>query len=411
MKIGNLTMALDAIGALVFLTVAIIGLLIALATRMQRRGRMVFRLTPVILALALGQMAIENFFVAALALQLLGLTSVFLLLGRNPTLPPLQAHRTAAAALKYIAVVTLSTAFLLVGFALASAYQFDPQRPALARVVAAAVAVGFGLRLAAVPLHLWFPDVCETGPPMATAVLVSVTDVAALALLIRVLNAYPWLFASPATTQTLLVGAVATSVVGGVFALGTSDLRRLVAYAAIEETGVIAAALLSRNAVGVVAAVLLAINLAITKFVLCVGLLNIEETAASRLLRQLRGLARRMPLSAAALALAAVSAAGLPPSLGFVGRYLALQAVAGVDLRLAVGLLIGTLLSVAYYGKSIYGLFFASLERPGPGVRESRSLALLSLCGAVAVVLLGLIPGPLISFLLESSRGLTFVQG
>lgn len=411
MRLGNLDFALSPLGAAGFLLVLVLVALIAATNRMQGRGRMVFRLAPLVLALALATLAVQSLFVAVLTLQLLGLANVFLLLGRNPTLPPLQAQRSAAAALKYVVAMTLSTALLLAGLALVQAHQLEPRQAVLTRVAAAALALGFGLRLAFFPLHLWLPDVCEAATPMASAVVLCVDGLVTGLLLLRVLDLYPWLLLRAGVRPILLLASVASAVLGSLLALGASDLRRSIAYAAIGEMGVIGIALLSGSLVGTVAALLLGLNRAISIFVTCAGAINVEHTGASRHLRQLHGLARRMPLSATALGLVAASSAGLPPTLGFAGRYLALQAAGQQDPRLAAALLVATLLALGYHGRSVYRLFFAGLERPGPGIREQRSLGALSLAVAGVIAALGCYPWPLLRFLSETSRHFAFVQG
>jgi len=346
------------------------------------------------------------------------------------------------AAIKYLVIAGASSAFLLFGMGLfyAATGTMDLARMAaagagqglIAPVGLGMILVGVGFKLAVVPFHLWTPDIYDGAPAPVTGYIATVSKGAMVVVLARafapamvgtggvsglmgdgagtVSSAFPWVFA---------VIAALSMFGGNILALRERNVKRMLAYSSIAHLGYVLVAFLAGQADALRAiAFYLVVYFATTlgAFAVIAELSGPEEDADD--LDSYRGLAARRPWLAAALTAMLLSLGGLPLTAGFVGKFVILRAGLGAQLwTLAVILAVNGTISIFYYLKVVSAMFRgyvghgAAAHSPvGAAATGSGALAgaraRVPLLAAAAlavltliVVILGVFPSPLLSFI------------
>ncbi|MGO9064417.1 MAG: NADH-quinone oxidoreductase subunit N [Myxococcaceae bacterium] len=309
----------------------------------------------------------------------------------------------AEAGLKLFVTGTTSSALtffglaLIVGFTqstLISAVPVGPLPP-LAGVGLLLVLAGFGFKVAAVPFHMWVPDTYQGAPTPFVAFLSVAPKAAGLAALSVVLLsgwAQQWGLWEPA----LIFLSVSSMLVGNLFALPQTDLRRLLGFSGIAQIGYVLVALCARTEFGVAMALFFIATYVFTNLGAFLVLHAAAEESGGHSLVRLAGLSRRSPFLGAAMLVFLLSLAGIPFVAGFWAKLFVF--LAGYRAGLVVPVVLGVVLAVVglfYYlgvARSTFmseGNSSASLH-PGLPLRAAITLCLL------AVVGLGLWPGPLL---------------
>src|SRR5512142_1639826 len=272
------------------------------------------------------------------------------------------------AGLKYFLLGAFSTGFVVYGIALVFG---ATGTTALSKIVAVAAAgstnvllltvgaalimVGLGFKVAAVPFHMWTPDVYQGAPSAVTAFMASGAKIAGFAALLRVFAlAFPTLAAD--MTPILAVLSALTMIVGNVVAIAQTNIKRLLAYSSIAHAGYILMAFVPYGQKNVVATSVAAglfylVAYAITNFGAWAVVIALEKVEGKGLaLDDYAGLARKHPALAAAMTVFMFSLTGVPPTLGFVGKfYLFRAAVEGQFYLLAIIGVLTSLISAYYY--------------------------------------------------------------
>ncbi|AWN42543.1 NADH-quinone oxidoreductase subunit N [Methylobacterium durans] len=246
------------------------------------------------------------------------------------------------------------------------------------------VVVGYGFEMTLVPFHVWAPDVFQGGTAPVSGFVSVVPKVAAFAGLLRLLlEAMPNGLAAWPTVLALM--AAATMTFGNLVALRQASLKRLLAYSSIAQAGymLMAVAVADRvpqalPAIGYYVVAYLLMNLAAFTVIA-----QVQRMSASDGLAAVRGLGRRAPWSAAALTLALLSLAGVPPLAGFAGKvFLLLAAIDGDLAWLAVLAAANMAVALAYYVAVIAEMYFREPERPEAGAPGAGYAWALGLCSA-----------------------------
>jgi len=245
----------------------------------------------------------------------------------------------------------------------------DPTRRPILVLAVALVVAGIGFKLSLVPFHAWTPEAYDGAPLPIAAFLAGVSKIAALAALLVVIRAIVPLGAS-VLTSIAAVAAVSMTL-GNVMALRQDGVVRLLAWSTVAQAGwvVLPLATLSTLAVEASGAYLLAYVLAtLLAFAVVAALVQTRGAARARDLASYRGLVQDHPLLAAALGLALLSLAGLPPGvLGLVAKVTALRPVVASELwLLAVIAAVNAVLGVAVYLRWVRVLFASPDAVPGP---------------------------------------------
>ena len=318
--------------------------------------------------------------------------------------------KSSEAGLKYFVLGALASGILLYGISLVYGFTGTTSFAALHDVVrgrgAADIGVLFGLvfilsglafKIAAVPFHMWTPDVYEGAPTPVAAFFASAPKAAAMGLLLRVAidafggMTFDW-------RQIVTFVAIASMLLGAVGAIGQANIKRLLAYSSINNIGFALIGLASGTREGVTAVLFyLAVYLAMTLgSFLCVLQMRGPDGEPIETLASLSGLSRTRPWLATGFATFMFSLAGIPPLLGFWPKFAVFQAA--MDARLYVLAVVGVVASVVgayYYLRVIKSVFF---DEPAPAFApaDSRINSGLIVVSAVFCSPLGMLAMPLV---------------
>jgi NADH-quinone oxidoreductase subunit N len=318
--------------------------------------------------------------------------------------------RSAEAALKYFLLGAFASGFLLYGIALTygatgttnlgligaqAALMGSPSVMLVAGL--ALLLVGFGFKVAAVPFHMWAPDVYDGAPTPVTAFMATGVKAAAFAALFRIMIQG---FASvPAWHDMLWWLAVITMVAGNLFALAQRSLKRMLAYSSVAHAGYLLVAVTSGTSAG---------TSAFLVYVVAYTLMSVGAFAvlsakgrggeSDVTIDDLAGLASRRPWLAFALAVCMLSLLGFPGTAGFIGKwYIIIAATSAGQNVLASILVLTSVVSAGYYLPVIMAMYM----KPEP-IEAAHVDAVLDRWGraavafaVVALLLLGVWPNRL----------------
>ncbi len=252
------------------------------------------------------------------------------------------------------------------------------------------VLLGAFTKSAQVPFHFWLPSAME-GPAPVSAFLHSATMVKAGVYLLLRLS--PVLGGTDIWQLTLTFVGAATVVTGALMALVQTDFKLLLAYSTVNGLGTLVFLTGLGTPLSIQAAMVFLVVHALYKGSLFLSAGVIDHEAGSRDLSRLKGLSRQMPLITFAVVLAAVSMAGLPPLLGFVGKELIYESLLSINgfrwLWVAAAILANAIL-LAAAGIIILRPFFGAADKPHT---KAHPLTLNLWLGPVLPAVLGLILG------------------
>jgi len=319
--------------------------------------------------------------------------------------------RSSVAALKYLVVGTVGASLYLLGVGYALAATGTLNMADLSVKLAAVgydstlVLTAFGLivagltvKVALFPLHTWQPDAYADSPDSASAfisALVSTVSAYALARVLFSVFTVEFLVAVPVARWALVGVACVSIVVGSVLAVAQSDVQRMLAYSSVSQFGLVIAGFAVATPLAVVGATVHLVGHAVMKGGLFAVTGIIERRTGASTVGGYAGLGGREPVAAGVFALLALAMVGVPPAVGFVGKwYIVLGAVdAGVWPVVAV-LLGSTLLTLAYFARLGERLYFAEPTiAPEPAAAdggESVSTAMTVTVVVAAVLAVGL---------------------
>lgn len=247
----------------------------------------------------------------------------------------------------------------------------------LALIVATTfILVGFGYKISAVPFHFWTPDVYEGAPTAITAFLSVASKAAGFAMMMR---AFKVMFIDPAATglpdgswamlsgvhlqHALMVLSVLTMTLGNLVALWQDNVKRMLAYSSIAQAGYMLLGLVvlgndGFSAVMIYFVVYLFMNLGAFYAVMLVA-----NTLKSEHVDHYKGLGKRAPLLSVALAIFLVSLTGLPPTAGFIGKWMIfLSLINAKMIGIAIVGVLNSVVSLYYYVRIIRNMFLREAE-------------------------------------------------
>ncbi len=382
--------------------------------------------TLLILSLALGAFLMAssvNLLMMYLSLELASLTS-YILAGYTKRL-----NRSSEAAMKYLVYGAASSGIMLFGMSLLYGFTGSLNIYDISRYLAVAkfsnpfiilvmimISAGFGYKISSVPFHFWTPDVYEGAPTPVSAFLAVTSSAAGFAVLVRffittfltsnvtidgfykVIDGVNW-------QEIIIFFSVASMFIGNFIAIWQKSMRRLLGYSSIAQAGYILSGLVIANQLGIAAlmiylAAYLFMNLgaffATLMIVNKLGTDNIEE---------MKGLAYRSPFVCSAMALFMLSLAGIPGTVGFIGKFYLVTALlkpGTTYLWLAIVLMLNSVISLFFYFKVVKKMFLEKSETEAQPVKYSFSYYLILIILAIPTIFFGLYFTPIVK-LAESS--------
>ncbi len=346
----------------------------------------------------IGVAASKNWIVLFIFLETVAV-SMATLLGSQRKVP---AAREAS--LKYFILSAFASGFLLYGialmfyatgtFAIGLPLRWGPvEQLALFLVLA-----GLAFKCALVPFHMWAPDVYQGGPTPVVAFLASASKAIGFLVLARVFlegGAVTATFVKPA----LWVVAALSMVVGTVLALAQTNVKRMLAYSGIAHAGYILIAYVAAGP-GALGAVLSYIMVyALMTFGAFTVLAVVESAGVPPDVKGLTGLGRRAPGLALALAVFMVSLTGLPPTAGFIAKFVVFQEVLQAGhLWLVLIAVAMSVVSVGFYLRLLVPVFMSGSEGELERLRPAPEGAMVAIFLAVALLVIGILPQTLLAF-------------
>ena len=308
------------------------------------------------------------------------------------------------AALKYFLLGAFATGFLLYGIALlygstgsTSIESVFEQAPRLIDstiflVGLALVMIGLTFKIAAVPFHMWAPDVYEGAPSTVTAFMSTGGKAAAFAAFL-VIFAPKLTLLSFEVREILAAIAALSMIAGGLFAIAQSNIKRMLAYSSVAHAGYILTGIVAANSYGS-SGVLFYLAAYTVMNIGAFGVVAILETKEGGFLTfdDYAGLSARKPFLAGLMALFMFSLAGIPPFAGFFGKYYVfVGAIEGGFTWLAIVGVLMSVVSAYYYLRLVVMMYFRSGE--GTVDQPVARLALGALVlSAIAIIWMGLFP-------------------
>lgn len=311
------------------------------------------------------------------------------------------------AGLKYFLLGAFSSGFLVYGIALIFGATHTTNIFAivtaaststgnlLLTIGAALLLIGFGFKVAAVPFHMWTPDVYQGAPTAVTAFMSSGAKIAGFAALLRVFaTAFPALAVD--MTGVFWVMSAATMIIGNVVAISQTDIKRLLAYSSIAHAGYILMAFVPYGnetvvATSIAAGLFYLVAYVFTNFGAWGVVIALEKSAGKGLaLDDYAGLAKKHPALAAAMTIFMLSLIGLPPTIGLIGKLYLFRAVidAGFVWLAVIGVLT-SVISAFYYLRVVVIMYMKDGE---PTAERETWLDTTTLVTALVTVVVSFIP-------------------
>jgi len=328
----------------------------------------------------------------------------------------LKDQKSSEASLKYLLLGAVASAVLLYGMALVFGFTGTTQLSEIAEAIRGIQSVsaspalvlgivllvaGFGFKIAAVPFHMWVPDVYEGAPTPITAYLSVASKAAGFAIILRVFYSafgFPqWL-----SQDWGLIFAVLAAIgmtLGNIVALPQTNIKRMLGYSSIAQAGYLMVGLatvglsLTTDILGRSGVLFFLAAYALTNLGAFIAIIAISNRLNSDLIKDYSGMGKRSPLLALALTLCLISLIGMPPAAGFMAKfYIFSGAVQHGLLWLVVIAVINSVISAYYYLRVVKVMWLGepvSEEKVPSSVALRVALSLSSL----GVLLLGVIPG------------------
>lgn len=327
------------------------------------------------------------------------------------------------AALKYLILSTLGSGMILLGIglfymvtghlnlgaiaqALPGAFELYPWNILVALSL---FIIGFGIKSALFPLHVWLPDAHSSAPTPSSAILSGLVLKAFALVIARIIFQVFGVefFSHVPIPEVILLLATLGIFAGSLSAIGQRDIKRMLAYSSVAQVSYIflGFALVTQN--GVMGGLLHVFNHAVMKTMLFLAAGALIYKTGIRKIEDLSGIGYRMPLTMAVFSVGALSMVGIPGFSGFISKYyLAFGALDAAKPFYVVVILLSSLLNAIYYLPIVVRAFFGQGERKfsWDGLPWTIFLPMVFLAGIN--VFFGLLPGGLVYFIQQAAGSL-----
>lgn len=278
--------------------------------------------------------------------------------------------------------------------------------------------VGLGFKAALVPFHMWTPDVYEGAPTSVTAYMAAAAKIGAFAAILRVLNAL--IPIAPYWLIAVQVLAVLTMFGGNILAVVQDNVKRMLAYSSIAHAGYLLVAVAAATggkpeayapAFGAMGFYLFSYML-MTMGSFGVLILLSKRGRDVQTMNDLKGLARTDPFAAYAMLIFMLSLGGIPPTMGFIGKWFIFNAVlTSGQIWLAIALALASVISIYYYLRVVWMMCFQepdNRQRPEYAVSSGGVWTTVVLTGA-ATLILGIMPR-LVEYFMTGANAITRIR-
>lgn len=311
------------------------------------------------------------------------------------------------AGIKYLLFGVMATGLMLFGMSYMYGLTGSTQLPVIADKIAlmysqpaAAIAIvlvlaGFFYKLALFPLHFWVPDIYEGASNETTAFIAAVPKLAAVAVLIRLVS----LVSSDGEVivNVLMVCALLSMFYGNLSALVQKDVKRLLGFSGISHAGFVLVGLLTFKVTGYATAMYYIMGYVFMNLACFLVICSVAEKGKNVSVEDFTGLHKRAPLLAITLAVGLFALAGIPPFVGFTGKFLLLLgALKQGHLILVVLAAINTAIAIYYYLSIVRVSFCSDAEGRGAVACSGLNNALAVLL-ILTIIVMGVMPSQFIA--------------
>ncbi len=339
------------------------------------------------------------------------------------------------AALKYFLIGSLSSALLLFGMSLVYGITGSTNIPVIidyfkANPILAAgslgligvifLVAGFGFKMALVPFHMWAPDTYEGSPTVVSSLLAAGSKKMGFVAAFRLLVLFAVALVPLRLDIQMVFGvlAVITMTYGNIVAISQKSIKRMLAYSSIAQAGYISLAFVVTTQMSVAGGVLLALGHALMKggafiaiaVVAYMVLSDNKDAKNTDDLENFAGLSKRAPITAFSLLVFMLALAGIPPSAGFIGKFVLFYsvitaAVAQASLWLLLVVIIAILnsaLSIYYYARVIKYMYV--LPPNGEKIKEPTPYVVALVLAVIGTIGIGIYPEPFIQMAINAAH-------
>ena len=348
------------------------------------------------------------------ALELTSIT-LYILAGYLRDIP-----KSSEAGLKYFLFGAFSSALMLYGMSLVYGLTGETGLKEVAVALATSnlqlpvilgallLLAGFGFKIAAVPFHMWTPDVYEGAPTPVTAFVSVASKAAGFAVLMRVfIGAFD--FIRPEWVAVVGALSVVTMTLGNVVAIPQTNIKRMLAYSSIAQAGYILIGVVCVSAFGVASTIFYLIMYTLTNICAFAVVVLISNVMGSDEITDFAGLSRRSPTLALVMLLALLSLGGIPPVAGFFGKLYIFAAAMeqGLVWLVVIGVL-NAIISLYYYLIVARVMYLEEPPSEEPVPVPALSTIVLLVTG-LGVALMGFVSAPFLYWATRAAE--TFLAG
>lgn len=278
---------------------------------------------------------------------------------------------SSEAAIKYLVLSGLSSAVMLYGISMIYGFmgttvllEMSMNIYAFSHTAFMVVGVlfflaGFAYKLSAVPFHMWAPDIYQGAPTPVAGFLAVGAKVATLGVLCRLLFNY-FNYYGDSWLDVILALAMLSIIFGNLVAIPQRDIKRMLAYSSIAQVGYLLLAVAAANTLGIVAICFYVAAYAFANIGAFIAASNVEIASGTTDMKKYVGMSKRSPLIAAGLFIFMISLGGLPPTGGFIGKFIIFTStIQSGYLILSIIALLFSMVSVYYYLRLVRECYFA----------------------------------------------------
>ncbi|USZ68682.1 monovalent cation/H+ antiporter subunit D family protein [Halorussus salilacus] len=379
----GIELVIDGLSASVLVLVAVVALGVLSYARAAGPRSNAFYAAYLLLVAGLSGMTITgDLFNMYVFLEITGLAAYVLVASDD-------GGRSAVAALRYLLIGTVGASLFLLGIGylyigtgtlnmadLAGLLAEDVGHAStLARAAFAFVVVGLFIKVAVFPLHTWQPEAYAASPDSVSGLISALVSTVSAYALIRVVYTVftaDFLAANPFARDLLAAAAMVSIVAGSVLAVAQTEVKRMLAYSSVAQFGLVVAGASLANETAMVGAAVHLVGHAVVKGGLFLAAGAVATATGARTVAEYDGLADRLPVGATALGVLALTMVGIPPTVGFVGKwYIALGAVESGAWVLTAVIVASTLLTLAYFARLVERMFFREASVSSPTGEET----------------------------------------
>ena len=327
---------------------------------------------------------------------------------------------SSEAAIKYLVLSALSSAVMLYGLSLIYGFmgttvfaEMAMNLPVFANTALMVIGVlfflcGFAYKLSAVPFHMWAPDIYQGAPTPVAGFLAVGAKVATLGLLCRLFfNFFPYYAES--WLPVILALSMLSIIFGNLVAIPQRDIKRMLAYSSIAQVGYLLFAVAAANTFGIVALCFYVTAYALANIGAFIAATDVELATGTTDMKKYPGMSKRSPLIAASLFVFMISLGGLPPTGGFVGKFMIFTSgIQSGFLVLAIIALLFSMISVYYYLRLVRECYFAPVPEDAEmtKIKSPIGIKIALIACVVGTIAMGIFFNPMVEAGVSALQGM-----